>query len=113
MAELNKVRGIVVSQYGEALSLTVVDKNGQAIDISSYTTAITVVVRDPQTLKTLSYSASFVTDGTNGKIQFVPATGDLDRAGLWEGQIVLEKASAIAPTRVFTIEIDKLIGASS
>jgi hypothetical protein len=113
MAEINKITGIVVGQYGEAISLTVVDKNGNAVNISSYTTSISVTIRDPLTLNSKTYSGSFVTDGTNGQIQFTPSAGDIDRPGTWEGQIKLEKASAIALTRVFTLEVDKRIGAST
>lgn len=113
MAEINKISGIVVGQYGEAIVLTVVDKNGVAIDVSSYSTSINVTLRDPYTLKTLSYSASFVTDGTDGQIQFTPVAGDIDRAGVWEGQIKLEKVSAVALTQIFSIEIEKKLSAST
>lgn len=113
MAEINKITGIVVGQFGEAISLTVVNKLGTAVDISSYTTSISVTIRDPLTLTSRTYSGSFVTDGTDGKIQFTPSAGDIDRPGVWEGQIKLEKASAIAITRVFTIEVDKRLGVSS
>lgn len=107
MTEMNKIKGLVVGQYGEGVSLTVVDKNGNAIDISAYTSGITVYLRDPQSLKTLTYTGSFVTDGTDGKVLFTPASGDIDRAGRWEGQIKLDKTSASALTRVFDVEVDK------
>lgn len=107
MAEMNKIKGLVVGQYGEAISLTVIDKNGNAVDISAYTSGITVTLRDPKSLKTLSYAGSFVTDGTDGKVRFTPASGDLDRYGIWEGQIKLDKASASAYTRVFDVEVEK------
>ncbi len=113
MAELNKIKGLVVGQYGESISLTVVDKNGNAVNISTYTTALQVTLRDPQTLKTLSYSASFVTDGTDGKVRFTPAAGEIDRDGVWEGQIKLSKSTADAFTKVFSVEIEKRLGASA
>jgi hypothetical protein len=112
MAEIGRIKGVVVGQYGQAISLTVVDRRGNAVDISTYTT-ITVSLRDPFTLKTLTYSASFITDGTNGQIQFTPATGDIDRSGDWEGQISLDKATARALTSVFTVEIQKRLAAST
>lgn len=113
MAEINKITGVVVGQYGDAISLTVVDKNGAAVDISVYTTSIQVTLRDPYTLKSVTSIASFTTDGTNGQIQFTPAAGDLDRPGLWEGQIRFERASAMAFTKVFTLDIEKRLGAST
>lgn len=113
-AELNKIKGLVVGQFGESVSLTVVDKNGSAVDISSYTTSLQVVLRDPLTLKTLTYSdASFYSDGTDGKVVFTPASGDIDRSGEWEGQIKLEKSTGVALTRVFIVYVDKRLGVST
>lgn len=113
MAEIGKIKGLVVGQYGEAIILTVVDKNGTAVDVSAYTTSITVTLRDPYTLKTVSSTGSFVTSGTDGKIQFTPASGEIDRAGTWEGQIKLEKASAIALTSIFDVEIERKLSVST
>lgn len=109
MAELNKIKGLVVGQYGESVSLTVVDKNGNAVDISTYTSGIAVVLRDPKSLKTITFSGSFVTDGTDGKVRFTPTSGDLDRPGTWEGQISLTKAGTVARTRVFDVEVEKAL----
>lgn len=109
MVELNKIKGLVVGQYGESVSLTVVDKNGSVVDISTYTSGITVSLRDPKSLKTVAFTGTFVTDGTDGKVRFTPASGDLDRPGTWEGQITLTKASTVARTRVFSVEIDKAL----
>lgn len=113
MAQLNKIEGIVTGQYGEAIQLQVVDDDGNAVDISSYTTSKVVTLRDPFTLKTLSLAATFVTTGTDGKIQFTPAAGNIDRPGTWEGQVKLEAASAVALTRIFDVEVEKRISPSS
>lgn len=113
MAEINKIEGITVGQYGDAITLTVVDKNGTAVDVSAYTTSLLVTLRDPHTLKSVACTGSFVTDGTDGKIQFTPAAGDIDRPGKWEGQIKLEKASAIAITRIFTLEVERKLSPST
>lgn len=113
MADINKISGIVVGQYGDAITLTIVDKNGAAVDISAYTTSLSVTLRDPYTLKTVSYTATFVTDGTNGQIRFTPSSGDIDRPGIWEGQVKMEKVSAIAKTNVFEVNIEKSLSAST
>lgn len=110
---INKITGVTVGQYGEVIILTVVDKNGTAVDVSAYTTSLNVTIRDPYTLNVKSYSASFVATGSNGQIQFTPAAGDIDRAGTWEGQIKLEKASALAMTKVFDIVIERKLSAST
>jgi hypothetical protein len=109
MAEMNKIKGLVVGQYGEAISLTVVDRNGNPVDVSTYT-GIQVILRDPFSIKTLTYTGTFVLDGTDGKIRFTPAEGDIDRDGDWEGQIVFTKSSVNTPTRVFTVSVEKRLG---
>jgi len=112
MAEINKVKGIVVGQYGNAVQLQVVDNDGQAVDISAYSSTKTLVLREPFTNKTLSYTATFVTDGTNGQFQFTPAAAtEIDRPGKWEGQLKLTSASAVAMTVVFEVEVIKKITA--
>lgn len=113
MTQLNVIEGIVQGQYGEAITLQVVDDDGNGIDISGYTTSKAVTLRDPASMKTLSYSASFSTDGTDGKVYFTPAAGGIDREGVWEGQIKLEAASALRFTVVFSVNVDKRISASS
>lgn len=112
MAELNVITGMVVGQYGEAVQLTIADDDGNAADISTYTSSITVTLRDPKALKTLSYTATFVTNGTNGQIQFTPASGDIDRPGTWEGQVKLAHATGAALTKVFEVVVEKRISAT-
>lgn len=112
MPEINKIKGITVGQFGDTIQLQVVDKNGQAVDISAYTGTKTVTLRDTFTLKTLSYTATFVTDGTDGEFQFTPtAATEIDRAGKWEGQLkLLIGSSAAAYTVVFEVDVERKIG---
>lgn len=107
MAEINVITGVVVGQYGEAIQMKVVDKNGNAIDISGYTGTKTLLVRSPDHLKELSWSASFVTDGTNGQFQVTPTSGDIDRPGDWEATLSLASGSAVAKTVPFIIKVDR------
>lgn len=109
MAEINRIRGVVVGQYGEALQFTIVDKDGNAVDISAYNQTKTATLRDQFTLKTLSYTATFVTDGTNGQIQFTPASGDIDRPGDWELQFTLTSITAKRLTAVAVVGVEKAL----
>lgn len=109
MPEINKITGIVAGQFGDAIQLVVVDEDGQPVDISGYNSTKTTALRSPHTLKTNSYATTFVTDGTNGQVQFTPATGEIDREGKWEGQIKLTSASATALTVVFQVIVEKKI----
>lgn len=111
MPELNKVTGITVGQFGDTIQLVVVDVNGQPVDISAYTGTKTVALRDTFTLKTVTYTATFVTDGTDGQFQFTPAAAtEIDRAGKWEGQLKLLIGSTVAAyTVVFEVTVGKKI----
>ena len=110
MAQINRIKGIVVGQYGEALQFTIVDKDGNAVDISSYSSTKQAFLRDPFTLKPLTYTATFVSDGTNGQIQFTPTLStDIDRPGTWELQFKLSSASATRYTQIANVEVEKIL----
>lgn len=110
MAEINNIKGIVVGQYGESLQFTIVDSNGNAVDISSYSSTKTAYLRSPDSLLLKSYTATFVSSGADGQIQFTPGSGDIDRAGSWELQFKLTSASTTRYTLVAKVEVEKAIG---
>ncbi len=106
---LNQISGLVVGQYGEGIILTIADDNAVPVDISTYTGLKELILRSPDELKTLTYSISFNTDGTDGKIVFVPLIGDIDRPGVWHGQIILVSATAKIPTQIFTVKVSEAL----
>ena len=110
MAEINKIKGIVVGQGGEALQFTVVDVDGNAVNLSSYNSTKTAYLRGPFGTPSKSYTVTFVTDGTNGQLQFTPTAGDIDQPGDWELQVKLTSATATRYTQVATVEVEKGIG---
>lgn len=105
MAELNRITGIVVGQYGEPIYITIVDDSGTAINISGYTTSKQVTIFNPNSLTTKTYTASFTTTGVDGGLNFTPAAGDIDGAGIWKGQVRLKTASAEALSVLFNMEV--------
>lgn len=109
MAELNKIRGLVVGQYGTPITITVTDSDGVAVDLSSYS-PFTVTLRDPTDSKTIQYTAEFVTSGTDGKLKFTPASGDIDIDGIWHGQIKLQKANVVEYTQTFEVTVERNLG---
>jgi hypothetical protein len=111
MAEINKITGVVVGQFGEAIQLTVVDNNGIAINVSSYTGTKNLYIRPPDALKTVTYTWSFVSDGTNGQIQFTPAAStEIDRPGTWKGQAVFKiGSSVVAKTVLFDMIVEEAL----
>lgn len=87
--EVNTIKGMFVGEYGEDITITLVDEDGAAVNVSAYTEAISVKLRSPDELKLVTVNAAFSTDGTNGVIVMVPISGDIDRPGKWTGQIQL------------------------
>lgn len=72
-----------VGDYGTALRLTV-SEDGTAVDVSAATTK-QIKLRTPEG-RVLTKTASFVTDGSDGAMQYTLQQGDLDAPGLWRWQ---------------------------
>lgn len=61
-------------------------KDGSAIvDVSTATTKDFIFRKPDGTV--ITRSTVFTTDGTNGQIEYVTVSGDLDRAGTWSVQL--------------------------
>jgi len=106
MADLE---GMVVGEYGKTVSITLKNENGIVQDVSSYTGTKTFATKPPQGYKTVSCALSFLTDGTDGKVTFSFAAGDLDQAGIWECTISLEKTGVLSRSKMFTMEVTEAI----
>jgi len=109
MTEIGRIRGVVVGQYGTPISLTVVNRLGTEVDISSYST-LTVTIRDEYDIKTVQYSGSFVNDGSDGRFVFTPLDGDIDRDGEWKGQVKLSGSGLVDYTQTFKLIVERNLG---
>jgi hypothetical protein len=109
MTTLNVVTGVVVGQYGIAITLQIVDDEGNVVDLSSFT-SVTVKTRSPDARTTLSFTGTLVGGGTGGQFSFTPASGNTwDRDGLWEGQAQFTATSVLSLTVPFVLEVSKKI----
>lgn len=68
-----------------------ITENCAAVDISG-ATAKTILFQKPSGVM-LEKAALFVTDGTDGQIQYSTVEGDLDEVGIWKIQAVVELGS--------------------
>lgn len=66
---------------GTVFELTVVDQDGDIVDLSNATTR-QIIFRKPNGT-TLTKTATVVTDGQDGRMQCISAEGDIDKLGLW------------------------------
>lgn len=109
MAELNKLEGIVVGQYGVAVEVQVVDSDGDAIDLSTYT-GITFKFRSPDGKTSISLTGAFSTDGSDGKCTFTPSSSVyFTTDGEWNGQIEFTKTGVVTKTVRFTVDVDETL----
>ena len=107
--DMNKITGLVSGQYGTAVPITVVDDEGNVIDVSSYT-GITIKAISPDARTTLSFTGALVGDGTDGEISFTPTSSDtFDRDGTWKGQVQFSATNILVLTVIFEIEVEKKI----
>ena len=70
--------------------LTIME-DGEAVDISAATVK-QIILRSPAGVTT-TFTATFLTDGTEGKIYYETVSGDLNVAGLWKTQGKVEVSS--------------------
>ena len=80
--------GIHLNDTGTRFVVTILDE-GSIVDISSATTKDIIFKKPDGT--TLTKAANFVTDGTNGKIDYFTISGDLSVIGIWsiQSQVIL------------------------
>jgi len=82
---------IHVGDVGTVFELTITEQDGTVVDVSSVATK-TIYFKKPNSAK-IAATASFTTNGTDGKIKYASQTNDIDMAGLWKIQGYVEFAS--------------------
>ncbi len=102
------LKGLVQGEWGKVNSVTLKDFDGVVQDVSGYTGTKTIVVVSPDSKKTITCTASFLTDGSDGICIWSFSSGSpLDRAGLWSGEIELNCSSALSKSYPFNIEVER------
>ncbi len=91
---------------GTIFRATLTDSStGSAIDVSSASTKSIIFRKPNDTVETKT--ASFTTDGTDGKIEYATVSGDLDAIGTWSVQGLVSGATFTNYTAVTTFEVVK------
>ena len=91
--------GLVAGDFGvTSIVVQFVDSSDAPVDVSSYTTK-QIWMGNP-TLA--SFTASFTTDGTDGKIEYALLTGDIAAGdfGTWKVRGLVSKAGAQLSTQL-------------
>ena len=82
MADPLEAPAIPQNNVGVQFVITVIGTDGKPLDISGIT-QMSVLLGYPDGELTVGYAAAFVTDGKDGKLAFVSATGNLYQQGLY------------------------------
>lgn len=108
MATISKVRGVVAGQYGQTVPLSVVNNEGQAVDLSAYT-VILVRALSEDAQESIQWTGAFVA-ATGGTFSFTPDTAlTFIRPGTWEAQAQFSDTGILALTVPFEIIVEKQI----
>jgi hypothetical protein len=87
---------IHVKDVGTVIEVTVTE-NDAVLDISTATGTTILLLKPSGTV--LTKTATFTTDGTDGKMEYQTQTGDIDEEGVWEVQGKLEMGGGTFYTR--------------
>jgi hypothetical protein len=94
-----------VQDTGTVFELTVVDA-GVAIDLSQ-ASAMTILFRKPSG-ELMVKDAEYVSDGADGKIQYITTQDDLDERGKWllQGRVALPTGAWSTSIESFVVQLN-------
>lgn len=67
---------------------TILDQDGDAVDISGASSK-QIVLRKPDGTTKITKSATLTNDGTDGKLEYTAAASELDTEGEWKWQFLV------------------------
>lgn len=105
----NLIENVIVGEYGYQVFLHLVDELNDSQDITVYDT-FQILLRSPDDLKLVTYTATLFSDGRDGKLYFIPQSGDIDRAGVWHGMVKLtDTGAAITKSQMFDFVVSSTL----
>ena len=110
MTSVNRIKGLVVGQFGNTIPLSCVDDEGTAKDLAAYT-AVIVRAISPDAQTTREWTGAFVS-ASGGTLTFTPDSTDyLNMDGEWEAQSQFSDSTGnvLALTVPFILDVDKQI----
>jgi len=96
--------GIQVNDIGTVIVQTILDANGAVLNISTASVK-QLIFRSPIGIKKTK-TASFSTNGADGKIQYTSISGDFDIGGVWYYQGSVVMPSGTWKTNVDSFEVE-------
>ena len=99
---MSSVTDITVGDIGTIVRMTIKEL-GSVVDLSSATTKQLVFKKPSGT--TVTKTAAFLTDGTDGIIEYTTQSGDIDVAGNWKVQANLVLTSWTGHTEAVSFRV--------
>ena len=91
---------------------TTVDPRVEAVKDVSGATAMDIVFLKPDGTLTTPVSGSFVTDGTDGLIEYLTLSSTLDQSGPWKGQLdITITGEGKKATSIIEFQVSSKLGA--
>ena len=85
---------IFIGDVGTVIELTIKDENGDAVNVSAATVK-QIKFDKPGAAPSVTKTAVFSTNGSDGKIRYTTITGDIDVPGEWKARGYVELGSSV------------------
>ena len=94
---------IHMNDIGTQFILTIKDQDGAVVNLASSLTKEIIFLKPD--LSSHTKTASFVTDGSDGKIYYTAASGDIEQDGFWriQGRVTFASGSWSTNTTQFIV----------
>lgn len=93
-----------VNDIGVRIILTIYE-DGEVLDISSASIK-SIIIQKPDGTTTTTHTATFYTNGTDGKIYYDTVDGDLDQNGLYRTQALITLSSNTYRSNVVSFRVE-------
>jgi hypothetical protein len=100
---------IPLGTVGAYIELTIKDQDGTVVDVSGAASK-TIRFEKPDGSR-VDKTASFTTDGTDGKIRYATQSGVLDTSGAWEVMGLVVIGTDSYPTDVLKLTVAEVLAA--
>lgn len=101
-----------VGDIGTAIEIQVMELdsfgNEVPVDLSS-ATSLVMKLLVPGTTKSISKTATFTTNGTDGKIRYVTQAGDLSTAGFWQIEAEVTMPGGQWSTDIYKMKVGAIL----
>ncbi len=97
------INEIHVGDVGVALQSQIRDENDNIIDLNGATSLLIVLELPNEVI--ITKTPAYVTDGTDGWLQYITQAGDLSKAGTWKIQVYVTMLSGIVHSDITRFKV--------